>query len=400
MKKYLLIASAALLALAACSKVTPVEQPASEISFSVVNYAQRTKADAQGVKFENNDFGTYAWWSPDTWEVNKFNTAFMSNVQITKSNNAWKPAQPYYWTKTGSISFFSYSPYKAQGAPEYRPATAQTDDAAATAEGWYLDNYTIPDGAREDLMFADPALNHSKNVNTVTDNGAYNDGTQATDDSGYEGVPTLFHHALTKVAFQFNKKHFVKAEVDEEDNVTNAAAITWPANVTSFDIQVTSAKVYAAKTASYAVDKWTGYHNDAGEYDYTPTNAPNLAEADQVTAAPNFFYLLPQPMTTTISKTIGGENGKSVTTPSLVLTYKISITYKGATERVVETVTDAIYPLSLAVQNNSAIDWTPNKSILYTITINPFFDEQITFDPAVVDWNETANGTITVEDQQ
>ena len=86
MKKYIIPAIAALLALAACSKQESVQDTAREIGFQVANYVQ-TKADASPVKFTNKDFGTYAWHHAEDGAV----TAFIKNEQVGQNGFDFKP---------------------------------------------------------------------------------------------------------------------------------------------------------------------------------------------------------------------------------------------------------------------------------------------------------------------
>ncbi len=102
MKKYIIIAIAALAASAACSKVETTEVQ-KEISFEVANNI-KTKAFTGSV-YNNGAFGTYAWFN-NTDE-------FMVNEQVDLSGGVWKTVDnTYYWPKTGSISFISYSPFE------------------------------------------------------------------------------------------------------------------------------------------------------------------------------------------------------------------------------------------------------------------------------------------------
>ena len=118
MKKYFIFAVAALAALAACSKIETVESTREvPITFSVMNHLQQTKATA-GLEYPKGvPFGTYAWWTENTWAstaaASKTQYVFMENEKIQHvaasgtDPNQWLPEHTYYWTKTGYITFAS-----------------------------------------------------------------------------------------------------------------------------------------------------------------------------------------------------------------------------------------------------------------------------------------------------
>ena len=91
MKKYFIIAIAALVAGTACSKVETVEAPAKQITFEVANYVPQTRnssLESEGYTV----FNTYAWYFPAA-DANP--QAYMSNVQVVKGTAAWAPAKDY-----------------------------------------------------------------------------------------------------------------------------------------------------------------------------------------------------------------------------------------------------------------------------------------------------------------
>jgi len=116
MKKYFFIATAALAALASCSKVTPVAEPDQAISFQVANYSSRTKANEVSITSEGfTQFITNAWFHQNE---NADGQRLMENERIEKGTtyapNEWAPTtRPYYWPKTGYINFYSYASIKS-----------------------------------------------------------------------------------------------------------------------------------------------------------------------------------------------------------------------------------------------------------------------------------------------
>lgn len=198
MKKYIIIAASALVALAACSKVETADLQ-KEINFEVAN-SIKTKAFTGSV-YNNGAFGTYAWFN-NTDE-------FMVNEQVDLSGGVWKTVDnTYYWPKTGSVSFISYSPF------------AGTSNTAGTTPVVAKDKitYTGVTAGATDLMYADRAT-CSNNVNEVED------GTNS-----YTGVPTIFRHALAKLSFK------VMANFVEWDDATTGSHTEWEITLKSFKI--------------------------------------------------------------------------------------------------------------------------------------------------------------------
>lgn len=371
MKKYFFFAAAALLALAACSKVNYVEQPDRLITFNVANYVNSTKAET-GVKYyPEASFGTYAFIleSGKTFDNDAADplTKYMDNVSVSLSDDGeWVPSGTYYWPKQSSLTFASYSPYLESGAPTF-----------TKAGGWAMSSFTAKEHILEnndndaefDLMFSD--VNLSKNCVSTTnaDGTEIYDGTTGENgtDSGYTGVPTLFKHQLAKIGLVFQ-------------TVTDLAAPT----VTSHEITITSAKlVNVGKTAAFANGSW-GTASATGDYSYiTEDKSLGIINSSTTAVTPTdevAMVLLPQSM----------ENG-----PSLELKYTLKTIYgTGDSAKTVTENCEKTVALSLA-ENVTA--WEINQHIVYTVTIYPFANETIKFDPAVVDWSAVVDGTITIQ---
>ena len=112
MKKYILIAAVASVALAACTKneVKPVEMD-QEITYQTIT----TKA-ANSFAYDRH-FTSYAYMLPSgkTWD-SKFSegSAYIADADIyyhMTPNYEWKAANTYYWPKHGSLTFFAWSTY-------------------------------------------------------------------------------------------------------------------------------------------------------------------------------------------------------------------------------------------------------------------------------------------------
>ena len=393
MKKYLLIASAALLALAACSKVTPVEQPDQAISFNVVNYAQSTKADTGNHDNHGEftgSFGTYAWFTPTNWATEGTANPFMTNLEISKqSGNTWQPATAYYWPKSGYVTFASYAPYTAGNAdgftsvPTYTKYEAAADQTAATMGGFTISNYTIvQDVTTTDETTQATTITQKTNVDVMYADLAVDMNPANTSSLTHytAGVPTLFHHVLTKVNFQF-----ALAEKNPTPSVTDCYITLKSAKIVRIDQTGSFAQNFNGTTSN---PSWTT-SADAAKAEYVLVNSNKelkiagdaLAESDYKDADFKDRMLLPQTLTTAQQQ--------------LVLDFDIYTKYGTNNNYAVESFTGVAVDLTY----EGLSEWKPNQSITYKVKIVPYAKTPIVFDPAVVAWDDV-NGALTVAEYQ
>ena len=352
MKKYILIASATLLALAACSKVQEAASQ-KEINFQVANYVQ-TKADASPVKFTNTDFAAYAWHHAEDGTV----TPFIVNEKVGQKGSEWKTLNnTYYWPKSGSLNFVSYSPYMAQGTP-----TVSEKSIAFKA-------YTVSD---QDLMYADKANGQTENKTPGTYNAV----------SGANGVPTLFHHALAKLSFKVMANFLEYTNPDNPKDKT-----TWAVTLQ----KVTLKGVYNtgdltldinADDATWKTDGWK------------PDTQKTAKDVELVTAANGLK------LTTTAQDLYDGKS--FFVLPQTLAGKAQQITFKFHIETTLSNgnTLPEDYEKTLDLKDISKLTaWGMNQNIIYTIKIkptatanekDPYTDDPtdvlITFDPAEMDW--------------
>lgn len=196
MKKYFILAAAALLSLAACNKIDP-ENPTQEkraINFSAVA-AKTTKAPITGITYKTTDphFGIFCYALTDTktWAANSADgQLYMDNVEISynSTDKIWEPATTYYWPLSGSLTFVGYSPYGCAGTVAYVPGT----------KTFTVTNFLVNADAddQQDLMWATTNPDLSNNQSTYTSESAT---------STLRGVNEVFHHALSQVKFNIKK---------------------------------------------------------------------------------------------------------------------------------------------------------------------------------------------------
>lgn len=352
MKKSLSIIALAALAFVGCSKVTadaPIsktEDKGQEINFQVATYMGQTKAEGDKTNYPTDvSFGTYAWYNGGSGSTS---TEFMKNQEISYQTGVWKAkGQTYYWPKTGTIDFISYSPYDS--TTPWLTVTANNLTASTTGVA-----------ANADYLYSNKALAQTQNTTTYYT----------------AGVPTLFHHALCQIC--------VKIKVEKTTNTTGD--VTWVVELKE-----------GAKIENYAKNgnleltlgtngAWTLPTNDvwsATEFD----QSLSCAEQD-----------LPYTLTTTATEILALTTvmPQTLTNQALALSFKITTKTKAGT-----TITED-YTTSINLKNGmgkSAPEfWQMNKKITYTVTVNPEGAE-IYFDPAVADWGE-ASGERTYSPEQ
>lgn len=358
MKKFFIIAAAALVAFTACTKIEDIDTaPAKKITFQAASYVPQTKANvsimpeftsfpckaflhAAGYSETQNMFG------PDGETISAYTSG--DAVTTTSSEVAyWAPSHDYYWPKdaTSYVNFVAW--YDKNGAP-----TTSTE----TSLVW--SNRTIQ--TSDNILFADEAWHYKQNPSA-----AYH-----MDGSVSEGVPMLFHHALAQLC--------IKA------NVTKASEGNTSWDVTLEDISLAGVFNQGTLTLSNtepsgttpATQPWTGSwatSEPAGSVSMSDVTTPLTTDAVDVLKMQN---VLPQTVTNNV-----------------VLNFKYKISYKyNGTEYAHEKITAA---LQLNNITNAISAWEMNKKITYTITINPE-TTVIRIDPAMVDWEPVAGGTATL----
>ena len=371
MKKYIIIAAAAVAALASCAKVETVDVQ-KEVTFEVANRLQQTKASGS-VYDTSIDFGTYAWFTATSGSTN---ADFMVNETIGYVGGVWKnKVNTFYWPKTGSVSFISYSPFDGtNGTGDSNPAI--------TADSITYTDITAGD---IDYLYADKAT-CSSNVNDITDG----DGAA---DSGFSGVPTLFRHALAKVSF------IIKASFLTYTDPTTNTTTTWEVTVNSAQIsgfKTTGDLALTLNTDGNTWDKpagevWTHLSGaTAAQELIDPATYPAgvvLTTGNQV-LNPASGYVIPQELAAGVQK--------------LDLNIHIKTTLSNGNIIEEDLVTEGLggtIPAFDFSAISSLTSWKINQNIIYTISIKPTAttptgdydnpnDVIITFDPAVADWEE------------
>ena len=379
MKKLIVIALAALVALAACTKVNPEEKKADAISFEVATYM--TKAAGNNFLKECSSFYTNAWYYPASGDAQNY----MPNVQIlpnsTTAPTQWAPAVAYYWPKSGYINFFSYASKNALSTNELDLGNNYTNNKGGQIK---ITNHKVV--ADDNIMIADAVYNatnasHNADGTAVTDNLA-----TGTTDSNFKGVPTMFRHLLAQVKFNIGlattsthagTNYIATVTSAKIEKVVNKGSITLTAGTTTAAALTTmpwspasdgTVPGWTKSTVTTDVEDLTLSYTGNGDGKLTLAADSNTGNSELFL---DFRSVLPQALADDVVITIKYDlqalHGQTVyiTEKDLVVSAKLNTAMLNATTAITS--------------------WCMNKRYTYNITIDPV-TEVITFDPAVADW--------------
>ena len=361
MKKYLILAATALVAVCACTKNEAVEAPQRGINFNVASYMPQTKTNSSIIP-ETKSFHTYAFYHVNG-EVQDYFTA--AGETITPDNETtptkWAPSKTYYWPKTGYINFYSYYgtkfPVVTDGTLKYG-----TTDAPLTIV------------ANDNLVFADPAFNQTANLNKYKM------------DSVTEGVPTLFHHALAQIAFDA-----AVTKVNDKESEDDTEYTTWEVTIDEASLIVNNKGTLALSATLPAADASASNPAWLPSYDVVGWTAATGTETIDMTD-------LGDAVLTTVAQDLLARRSVMPQTISdaneFAMTFTIKTTRSWDSEN---PVTEQITVSKKISEFTSAISaWNMNKRIIYHITIDPCDTKKILFDPAVVNWEDVDGGTLNI----
>ena len=338
MKKYFILAAAAILTIAACSK-NEVDNEAYEqtrvINFSTVA-GLNTKAPLSGTVYKTTDpaFGMFCYalvdgknWTSDSAD----GQVYMDNETISYNSTdlIWETATAYYWPLSGSLTFIGYSPKAAAGTVAYNKSTK-----ALTVTDFKVNSAAA---SQQDLMWATTQKDLTDNQSTYTSESATSTKT---------GVNVIFHHALSQVKF------FVKKAAGLDDYTITVNSITFGAynkgtlTVTD-DVPVWSAQALLTE-------------GEAFTYNTTGSNvvAPNNASAFAAFGVAN----MPVPQTLVAD------------TQKFTITYSLE---KSGVNLGSKTVTADLR------KADGVTEWAQNTIYNYNIVIDL---NKIYFNPTIVDW--------------
>ncbi len=393
MKKYFIIAAAAVAAMAACTKVQIDETvaPDKKIGFEVANYTSQILTKASAITSESiysfhtvaNQFPTVG--SPVLFmdvDILPWNGTTQVTADNITSNNiqSWAPAEDYYWPKTGWINFYSY-------AGTHTP-TVGNDAADKKTVTFTYSNAVI--GATSNILVADAALHYGRN-NSATE--THQVDNSETSQHVTKGVPTLFRHQLAKLIIDVEAR---TTDAKKSANTTwkvqvlsasteNAAFVSTIAPINKGSLLLTSAEPANASTDIYSWAKTNESTTNISGW------VPSSDAADKETISLSDSDVLEIAVNTTGNGTKSTILAERSVMPQLTsgvafkLAYKVQA-YHGNTKFMEEIrevgIVDAKTISQLA---NTVASWSANQRITYHIIIDPV-SEKVTFDPAVEEY--------------
>jgi hypothetical protein len=347
MKKIIFIAALAIATLASCTKEEKISSASdSPISFNTAVGKAQTKALIDQSNYPTNiPFGTFAYYlgKDETWDANKTDAQeYISNNQVSNESKsttgtAWTTGTAYYWPKTGSLSFFSYSPYSISDKVSCLPET-----------GIKISSYDVDADQGTDVMVAD----QEKDLQGNGSNG------------GYTGVPTIFRHVLSQiVAFNFTNEYYNNGNEDGDKRFTiTNISINNIAYTGSYQ-EITANSVNAGWTATSGTKSYTLYNNETGTQ--VGGSTVNITPTDN-----GYLLVLPQ--------TLGGNA-------------EIEITYFIETYCNNNWVKENPYTAPSSLSGT----WDENKKITYNISFD-LTSNQIYWAPSVEPWETNNSGNINL----
>ena len=417
MKKIVLIALPALALIASCSKteVTPVQSDPQQIAFTPLNGKLSTKAMINGTTYATNDpsFGSFAYYlASGNWDsaANAKKASLYvptSEVKYNATATTWTTDTPYYWPKSGKVTFFAYSPYNYQEAAGDAIAVTK----GADNDGLVIYNYDVDAHQLTDLMVADVTKSKDQVKNIDANTGDNN--------SNYKGVPIIFQHKLSQIVginLKTVKTNATTSALEEHDYANEhdgttgkeyeAGDVVFKLKNVSINMLNTKGHFSYSNTYATPVSSWSGQSTPKDAYVWYNYVSDNANAPEQFSGNTKFeltynnnhdananayLLVLPQPLT---------ERSAAATLdkPYLHLEYQV-LTYTDAdhyaTENVTEDVDLYIIHGGKAGAATTGIEIAQNKKITYNIQIN-LENRQIYWAPSVVDW-EGQSFTYTIE---
>lgn len=340
----------------------------------MAKYPSQTKATGDTVAFTGTSFGVYAWYDAKNNITAESHQSFMDNVKIAPASAAtqtagttWKAVDGvYFWPKSGDIDFISYYPYVAPSEENVAPWIT-INDAANQITGTFFSE----DG-NEDYMYSDFSEDYSGNAKEFF----------------VTGVPVLFHHALAQVTVNFKAETLGVVEGNDWKIVVHNAEF-----VGLHSAGTVTLNLPADRKSGTGVKGWTLPTNEI----WTATD-----DADDIIAADEYE------LTTDFVAPV--LDGYTVLPQSLAgKTFHINYTIQASNDGKAKDASDKKYYSTETIDKYLKLDdtkelglpvgpyWQMNKKIQYNITISPNSTNQVTFDPAVVDWDDVETGEITIK---
>ena len=360
MKKYFLIAAAACVALAACTKneVKPVEVE-QEITYQTID----TKAASNFAS--DKHFTSYAYMLPSgqAWD-DKYasGSAYIADADIyyhTSPNYEWKADKTYYWPKQGSLTFFAWSTYT-----NAKPSLAGANVSCTQAKGIQVDAFDITLNKNVDFLVAEVAKDKKANESNHEDKSS---------NTWAKGVPTVFKHALSKLVF---KVVTVKGGNPYDYSTSDKVTFT----VKSINLKGVNNKL------AYSQDWQSG--ENASKHTWK-----DPSPAVEIDALPVFTGTYVATSTATALTPATGTDYSIVIPQTFEADDVLEIVYEIKTEFITGSPVTEIVTINDKKLSDAYTNWEPGKE--YTLTIKLGIDE-VLWDPDVTAWTVGTTTDVTI----
>lgn len=385
MKKVL---TAAILAVTTCAfigctknEVRSISDNPQAVRFLPLNGKHPTKVMVDGTTYPTTlPFGTLAYYLPSgNWNANMADATLyipiskVVNKANATSDSAWEvEGKTYYWPKSGSLTFFAYSPFSYQEANGGNLAIK----SLSGNDGIQIVDYNVDAHQDTDFMVADIAKDKKANEDQPGS-------------SRYNGVPIVFRHKLSQIVgikFQTvitnTEGNLVKHDYSygrSTNGPLQAGDVVFKLKkVEVRNLFTTGTYGYTTTNADPVTEHWAHQANPQNYpwFDKTPeafdgNTTFNLKYNTQYTSNNDYLLVLPQPCNSTLTTTPAAVD------PLIHIEYQV-LTYNG-TGFSTENVSEDVHLYNI----HGAIDM--NKKITYNFKIN-LEDRKIYWAPSVVDW--------------
>lgn len=396
MKKVL---TAAILAVTTCAfigctknEVRSISDNPQAVRFLPLNGKHSTKVMVDGITYPDKlSFGTLAYYLPSgNWDANMADATLYIPISkvVNKANatsgSAWEvEGKTYYWPKSGSLTFFAYSPFSYQETSGGNLAIA----SLSGNDGIQIMDYDVDAHQDTDFMVADIAKDKKANENQPGS-------------SRYNSVPIVFRHKLSQIVGINFQTVITKGNALVEHDYSYERSTNGPLQAGDIVFKLKKVEVknlytkgtygYTNTKADRVAEHWNPLSN---KKPYTWFDKTPVAFADNKTFSLTYktqddtrnayLLVLPQPLKTSAPTT----PTPATTDPLIHIEYQV-LTYSDATNHSTEDVIEDVYLYDIhnsASASANAIDM--NKKITYNFKIN-LEDRKIYWAPSVENWED------------
>lgn len=370
-----------------CTKneVRSISDNPQAVRFLPLNGKHSTKVMVNGTTYPDNlPFGTLAYYLPSgkNWNDNKADATLyipiskVVNKSGAASGSVWEvEGKTYYWPKSGSLTFFAYSPFSYQEAG----GGDLNIESLSGNDGIQIVDYDVDAHQDTDFMVADIAMGKTANGS----NGRYT------------GVPIVFRHKLSQIVGINFQTVITNGNALVEHDYSYGRSTNGPLQAGDVVFKLKKVEVrnlytkgtygYTDTKADRVTEHWA---HQANKKNYTWFDKEAAPEAFAGNTTFNLTYktrndyllVLPQPCNSTLTTTPAAVD------PLIHIEYQV-LTYSDATNCSTENVSEDVYLYNI----HGAIDM--NKKITYNFKIN-LENRKIYWAPSVADWDSVTYNDI------